>query len=40
MVLAEFTSYGSIFLMERFSVIGRFTVGCSMLKTLFSVSKK
>jgi len=40
MVLAEITCYSSIFLMERFSVIGRFTLSCSVLKTVFSVSEK
>ena len=38
--MTEITSYSNIFLMEIFSVIGRFTLSCSMLKTMFSVSKK
>jgi hypothetical protein len=40
MVLAEIISYHSIFLMRRFSVIGRFTLSCSVLESMFSVSKE
>ena len=40
MVLAEIICYGSVFHMDRFSVIGRFKLSCSVLKSMFSVSEE